>query len=83
MVVTKMSDNFPDLIKMIYLLRCLDLQVIKMIQAIQVTGRHVGWVSKEIEQSRWHLLTMVLIVSMKAAKTVIAAKEVPKTSFSQ
>lgn len=77
-----MSGNFPDLIKITYLLRCLDLQVIKMIQAIQVTGSHVGSVSKEIEQSRWHHLTMVLLISMKAAKTVRATK-VPKISFSQ
>lgn len=78
-----MFDNFPDSIKITYLLRSLDLQVIKMIQAIQVTGSHVGRVSKEIKQSHWHYLTMVLIVSMKTAKTVRAAKEVPKTSFSQ
>lgn len=74
---------FQTFQKITYLLRCLDLPVIKMIQAIQVTGSHVGSVSKEIEQSHWHRLTMVLIISMKAAKTVRAWKEVPKTSFSQ
>lgn len=78
-----MSDNFPDLIKITYLLRRLDLQGIKMIKAIQVTGSHVGSVSKGIEQSPWWNLTMVLIISTKIAKTVRAAEEVPKTSFSQ
>lgn len=74
-----MSDNFPDkTIKRTYLLRCLDLQVIQTVQAIQGTGSHVGSVSKEIKQRRWHDVTVALTFVTEAAETARAAKEGPK-----